>query len=107
MKRTLAMIGGLGLVMIALATPSFDGVFMSTYKPAKDSAIAKAQCMICHATAKGGKLNSYGKDVQSAMKKAKSTKLTAAILKSVEGLDSNGDGVKNGDAIKKGQLVGK
>lgn len=107
MKRIIAVFGGLGLVVVALATASYDAVFMSTYKPAKDSDLGKAQCMICHTSAKGGKLNSYGKDVQAAMKKAKATKLTAAILKSVEGMDSNKDGVKNGDAIKKGELPGK
>lgn len=107
MKRALAIFGSFGIVMIALATASFDAAFMSTYKVQKDSVLGKAQCMICHAGAKGGKLNSYGKDVQAAMRKAKATKLTPAILKSVEGLDSNGDGMKNGDSIRKGELPGK
>jgi hypothetical protein len=49
---------------------------------------------------KGGKLNPYGLDMQTEMKKAKSKKLTPAILKELENLDSDKDGKKNIDEIK-------
>ncbi len=92
----------LGLIMSALATPKYLVVFTKTCSPPKDSALAKAKCMSCHV--KGKELNVYGKDLQKAMQEKKTKDLTAEILKSVEKLDSDKDGVSNGDEIKAGTL---
>lgn len=101
MKRALSILGIVGVAAIAMAFSSIEKVFDDTYKVAKGSDLEKAACGTCHGSAKGGKLNPYGKDLQTAMKAANSKKMTPAILKSVEGLDSDKDGVKNGDEIKK------
>ncbi len=63
-----------------------------------------AQCITCHT--KPPERNDYGKDVLAALDKAKTPELTAEILKSVESLDSDKDGVLNGDEIKAGTLPG-
>jgi hypothetical protein len=60
--------------------------------------------MACHV--KGKELNVYGKDVQKAMQEKKTKDLTAEILKSIEKLDSDKDGVSNGDELKAGTLPG-
>ncbi len=106
MKQTLAILAIVSVAAGAMAMSTFGPVFNAKYSPAKDSALGKAACGVCHAGAKGGALNKYGKDLQKAMKAAKSTKLTAAILSAVEGLDSNGNGTKNVDEIKAGKLPG-
>lgn len=91
---------------VATALPTNVKTFNDTYKVKKGSNLAKASCSVCHVSVKGGKLNLYGKDVQAAMKKAKTRKLTAKILKSVEKLDSNKNKIKNIDEIKKDILPG-
>lgn len=101
MKRIILTLSVVGLGAIAMATGAFSSVFQSTYKIEKTSNLGKAACSVCHTTAHGGKLNPYGTDVQAAMKKANLKAVTAAVLKSVEGLDSDKDGVKNIDEIKK------
>ncbi len=91
-----------GLMMGALASPKMQVVFNKTYPAPKDSELAKAKCMSCHV--KGKELNVYGKDLQKAMQEKKTKDLTAEILKSVEKLDSDKDGVSNGDELKAGTL---
>ncbi|MER3474838.1 MAG: hypothetical protein C4335_12625 [Armatimonadota bacterium] len=93
-----------GLMVTALATPKYLVVFNKTYPAPKDSALAKAKCTICHV--KGKELNVYGKDLQKALQEKKTKDLTAEILKSVEKLDSDKDGVSNGDELKAGTLPG-
>jgi hypothetical protein len=51
-------------------------------------------------TPKGGALNPYGQDMAKVMKADKTKKLTPAILKKIEQLDSNKNGRKNIDEIK-------
>ncbi|MCC7434442.1 MAG: hypothetical protein IT363_07135 [Methanoregulaceae archaeon] len=100
MKRllTVSMIAGLGALAMAFAP--IGKAFDDHYKVAKDSGLKKAACAVCHVSPKGGKLNPYGLDMQAEMKKAKSKKLTPAILKELENLDSDKDGKKNIDEIK-------
>lgn len=104
MRKLAIIIGVFGFTVGSFGLATFGPVFNKTYDVNDGSPLKKAQCSVCHAGAKGGKLNAYGQDLQKAMASAKSKKLTAEILKSVEGLDSNKDGVKNGDAIKAGKL---
>jgi hypothetical protein len=86
----------------ALALPPFVGDFNKMYKPKAGTALAKGNCAVCH-IGMTPKLNSYGKDLQKAMK---NKKLNAAAFKKVESLDSDKDRAKNGAEIKKGTLPG-
>ncbi len=94
----------LALMMSALATPKYLVTFLKAYPAPKDSALAKAKCAVCHV--KGKELNVYGKDVDKVMKEKKTKDLAAEILKSVENLDSDKDGVSNGEELKAGTLPG-
>lgn len=100
MKRILTLIGLVGITSLAFALSTYTKVFYTTYNIKPDSKLAKANCAVCHATAKGGKLNPYGTDLSAALKAANTKKLSAEILHKVDNLDSNKDGVKNGDSIK-------
>ncbi|HRI45200.1 MAG TPA: hypothetical protein PLL78_11630 [Fimbriimonadaceae bacterium] len=107
MKRTLMISGVLAIATCAMALTAFTKVFDETYKVKKDSALGKMKCMVCHPIAKGGKeLNAYGHDLQNAMRAAKTKKMTAEILKSVESKDSDGDGTKNVDEIRADKAPG-
>ncbi|HEY3413028.1 MAG TPA: c-type cytochrome [Armatimonadota bacterium] len=88
-----------------LALPPFVGDFQKTYKVPAGSALAKANCATCH-IGMTPKLNPYGQDLKKAMATLKTKKLTADVLKKIEKLDSDKDGVKNGVEIKKGTLPG-
>lgn len=106
MKRA-ALTAVVSMVAVgAMALATFVGVFNSTYKVPKDSPLGKAGCMVCHMTAKGGKLNPYGADLAKQTHPAGGKKLTAEMLKKIEGLDSDGDGMSNADEIAKGRLPG-
>ncbi len=100
MKKLIGITSTLGLFAMAMALTPFGKVFNETYKVSGSSELGKAACAVCHAGVKGGKLNGYGKDLSSAMKVANTKKLTAAVLKAVEGKDSDGDGKSNIDEIK-------
>ena len=103
-KLLVSTVLAFGLMVGALATPKMQAVFVKTYPAPKDSDLAKAKCAACHV--KGKDLNVYGKDVQKAMQEKKTKELTAEILKSIEKLDSDKDGVSNGDELKAGTLPG-
>jgi hypothetical protein len=106
--RTLRIgIGGalMACAVVALAMPAFVQEFKNTYKIARGSNLDKAGCAVCH-IGKSPKLNPYGLDLKKAMAADKTKKLTAAILKKVEGLDSDKDKAKNLAEIKKGTLPG-
>jgi mono/diheme cytochrome c family protein len=104
MKRLLTTGIILGFAVAAFALGAFAKVAQDTYKFPAGSAAASAKCSLCHTSKMGGKLNGYGMDVKAALKGSKA--LTPAVLHSVEALDSNKDGVKNGDALKAGKLPG-
>lgn len=104
MKRILTTSGILTFSVAAFALGSFWKVAQDTYKFPDGSPAAKAKCMVCHTSKMGGKLNAYGLDLKAALKGSKN--LTGAVMHSIDGLDSNKDGVKNGDALKAGKLPG-
>lgn len=99
-----------GLILVstaALALPMFIANFNEVYKIPKGSTLDKAGCVVCHTANGAAKLNTYGEDMKKAMAALKTgKKLTPAVLKKIEGLDSDKDGVKNGAEIKKGTLPG-
>jgi hypothetical protein len=105
MKRLLSVSSLCLVAAAALALPAFVKVFSDAYKLKPTSDLGKAKCMACHESKMGGKLNAYGMDLTKALGKTKT--LTPAILKKVEGLDSDKDGKKNLDEIKAGRLPGK
>src|ERR1041385_6080836 len=101
MKRFLTVSGLCALAVFAFATVATVKVFDSMYSIKPDSELGKAKCMACHETMKGGKaLNAYGKDLQAAMKAKGTKKMSEEILKGVEKMDSDKDGMSNIDEIK-------
>ena len=106
MKRLFAIATLLAIFVVAMAMPTFSKAFNDTYKVKKDSTLEKAKCSLCHVSAKGGKLNPYGIDMQKEMKTQKTKKLTAEVLKALEKLDSDKDKITNLDEIKKDALPG-
>ena len=106
MKRTMTATLLLGIGAIAMSLGNYNAMFHKTYDLSSTSTVGKANCVTCHQKASGGKLNSYGMDLQKAMKAAGAKKLTVDILKKVEGLDSNKNGKTNLEDIKADVLPG-
>jgi hypothetical protein len=100
MKKFVLLCIAIAAFGVASALPGNIKVFNDTYKLKSTSKLGKAACGSCHASAKGGKLNPYGKDIQKEMVKAKTKKMTSAHLKKVEVLDSDKDGCINLCEIK-------
>ena len=86
----------------ALALPSFKAPFNTAYGIKKGTKLDS--CVGCHST--GVKLNTYGTDLKKVLADAKTKALTAALLKKLDTVDSDKDGVKNLDEIKKGTNPG-
>ena len=99
------MIGLTGLSTVALALPSFVKVFDTTYSIKKDSALGKASCAVCH-IGKTMKLNPYGTDMKKVLSEAKTKALSESILKKLDSLDSDKDGVTNKKEIQADTLPG-
>jgi len=104
MKLTwyVAMTLTVGLIVSVWATPKHMVTFNKTYSPGKDSAVAKAKCAVCHV--KGKELNLYGKDLQKVMREKGTKDVSVEILKAVENLDSDKDGVANLNELRAGTL---
>lgn len=100
MKRTLISLSLITVLTVtAISMPAFVGVFNAKYSPKKDGKVAGARCGVCH-VGMSKKLNPYGADLE------KLGKVTPESLAKAEGLDSDGDGVKNGAEIKADTLPG-
>ncbi|MEP0767270.1 MAG: hypothetical protein HRF45_12130 [Fimbriimonadia bacterium] len=91
------------MAVAAVARIGYVKLFHDTYKPTGE--LAKLKCEVCH-VGKTNKLNPYGQAQADAMKKAKAKTLTAEILKSLDKLDSDKDGMSNIDEIKTGRNPG-
>lgn len=100
MKRLIATCAVLSAFAMAMALSGFSKVFNEKYNVKPTSNLGKLACGVCHVSAKGGRLNPYGKDVQAVMKAENSKKVTPGILAKVESKDSDGDGAKNIAEIK-------
>jgi hypothetical protein len=102
-RRVFGALAALGFSSTLLATVDAQKQFVAAY-PAVKGKLDK--CSTCHTgTPKKGvpALNPYGKDLmEKALDPAKKT----YDFKKVEGLDSDGDGVKNLDEIKAGTNPG-
>jgi hypothetical protein len=101
----LALLIVVGLATWAVAKPADMGTFKQVYSPKEGSELANASCLTCHAKMPPSKteLNPYGKDVQKA---AAGKPIDEKILRSIENLDSDKDGVSNINEIKAGTLPG-
>ncbi len=102
--RIVAVLLALGVSATLLATMDAQKAFTAAYPDAKAKL---GKCSTCHSKPlpkKGdAELNPYGKDLETkAFDKQKKT----YDFKKFEGLDSDGDGVKNIDEIKKGTNPG-
>jgi hypothetical protein len=106
MKRLIGVGAFMAIGVAGFALMSFPSVFNKTYGIAKDSALDKASCMVCHTSKRGGKLNAYGKDLKAVLVKAGTKRLTAEVLHSVDGLDSTKSGATNLSKIKAGKNPG-
>jgi hypothetical protein len=101
MKRLLSVAGLFAAAVFAFSMVASMKSFDALYDIKPDSGLGKSKCLPCHATVKGGKvLNAYGKDLQSVMKAKGTKKLTEDILRGVEKIDSDKDGMNNVDEIK-------
>ena len=105
--RTFLSVLCLTLVALACAMPEYLDAFNKKYAIKADSNLGKSKCVICHGSMDGGARNLYGKDVESALKKLKHRAVDDDVLKSVEPLDSNKNGIKNLDEILADHLPGK
>ena len=86
------------LALSVSAKPEFLKLFKEVYRKPDTT------CLMCHS--KPPERNLYGKAIEAAIDKAKVTELNGDILRSVEKLDSDGDGFTNGDEIKAGTFPG-
>ena len=103
------LLGGIALLLVTAsvsAYPPFLERLKTTYPAVEGSALSRANCVVCHTGVRGGARNTYGKTVGAALAKAGEASLTAALLKSVENADSDGDSFANGLEISKGTLPG-
>lgn len=107
MKRILSTSTLMVMALTALALAPAMKLFDSTYGVKPDSTLGKAKCAVCHTTKMGGKkLNGYGKALQDAMAAEGAKKLTVEILKKVEAMDSDKDGMSNVAEIKADRTPG-
>lgn len=104
MKRLALTFAIIGSAALALALGTFEKTFETKYGVKEGSKLAAAKCGICHASAKGGKLNPYGTDLKSKMT---GKKVTNETLAAVEGMDSDKDGKTNLAEIKADSNPGK
>lgn len=103
--RTSILVALITAAALGSALPKFMKDFQSTYAVKKDGQIMKASCGTCH-VGKTKKLNPYGISLEEAMKAEKTKLLTGSVLKKVEGLDSDKDGVTNLKEIQADTLPG-
>ncbi|MCS6775257.1 MAG: DUF2231 domain-containing protein [Chloroherpetonaceae bacterium] len=89
------------------AKPDYPVKVKTVYQLGANTAIQKAStaCRLCHQDDLS-KYNPYGADIQKAFQRNGKPALLEAAMRSVEGLDSDGDGVTNIDEIRADTLPG-
>lgn len=88
----------MGLTNFAFATPDFLSEFNRAYPG------VNGKCTVCHTVPP--KFNLYGKSVSEALNNTEDGLVTVALLKKLEDLDADGDGVSNITEIKQGSEPG-
>lgn len=109
MKRLISLSLFAGAAAVAMALSSYSAVFKTTYSIKPTSTLGANACKVCHMSNKPAKekgLNKYGEDVKAAMKAAKSRKMTAAILHSLDKKKSAGGSKTNIQLIKADKFPG-
>ncbi len=108
--RTVITFGAVAVLAgVASAKEQFPGQFAKIYPTVKSGGTvdsAAQACTLCHVEAGPPKLNPYGASVRVALDKANSKSLTPEVLKSIEELDSDGDGFSNIEEINNDTLPG-
>ncbi len=101
----LALLIILGMATWAAATPQYLSLFNKLYAPKAGTALAQANCLICHSAMPPSEktLNPYGKDLLGA---AAGKAIDEKTFRAIEQLSSAGDEVSNIDKIKAGLLPG-
>lgn len=89
----------------ALARPEYERRIREIVRPAPGSAIASAQCGICHKGAPPT-LNGFGSAVQRSLRAAATAELSDSVLARVSMEDSDGDSVTNQREMEAGTLPG-
>ena len=107
MKRLLTVAAVLSTTMLAFGVVASMKLFDTVYKIGPDAKLHEAKCLVCHTSPKGKTLNPYGKDLEAVMKAKGTKKLSEDILRSVEKLDSDKDGMSNIDEIKADRMPGE
>lgn len=103
----------LTLITMALVTASFAtakgeylDAFLSHYSIKDGSPLSEKSCGVCHVSDSDFAYNAYGKDVKKAMTDKGQDEVDAAVLVSIEGADSDGDGTPNGQEVGAGTFPG-
>ncbi len=92
-RKTLLI--ALGLFIVLLLPSTAETKAMPEYSKDLPQSL-KNNCNVCHEKASGGPLNDFGRDYAAFNHN----------MEAVEGLDSDGDGYKNGEELDAGTLPG-
>ncbi|HWP30444.1 MAG TPA: DUF2231 domain-containing protein [Fimbriimonadales bacterium] len=101
-----AMLFGSFFASDVKASSEFLDTFLKNYKLSESSKLAEHSCGICHVSDSDFTMNPYGKQLREKMAAAGADRVTEEILKEVENLDADGDGVSNLEAITSDKLPG-
>jgi uncharacterized membrane protein len=99
MKRALLPLSLTLCSAVSLASGEYMDTFLSHYGLNDVAEFGERSCGICHVSDSDFAFNPYGKDMRKAFTDTGATEVTEALLVSLEGLDSDGDGVSNGEEI--------
>jgi uncharacterized membrane protein len=88
------------LAPCTFASGEYMDTFLSNYKLNEDAAFGDRSCGICHVSDSDFAFNPYGKDMRKALTDLGASEVDSALLVSLEGLDSDGDGTLNGVEIE-------
>ena len=106
MKKLVASLVLGVLASVAQANGEFLDAFLTHYKVKDDAPLGVISCGVCHVSDSDFAFNAYGKEMKKAMTDRGATTVDAALLASIEPMDSDGDGKSNIDEITGGTNPG-
>ena len=95
LKRHVTRLAVLGLFVVLLSSITVETNAIPGYSKDLPQSL-KNNCNVCHEKASGGPLNDFGQDYAAFNHN----------MDAVDGLDSDGDGYKNGEELDAGTLPG-